>query len=98
LAGKSGKFSEIFLKAGTFMLDWVRSEGDSEVGDCAYLQFGAFTIDLSRKSLRRGEKDIGLRPQSFDVLCYLARRAGTVVSKDELVERYGETSPRVTIR
>src|SRR3954454_12852398 len=57
------------------------------------LQFGSFTIDLSRHVLRLGDRDLALRPQSFDVLRYLAERAGTVVSKDQLIEAVWDHRP-----
>src|SRR5256885_8404021 len=57
------------------------------------LQFGSFAIDLSRQILRLGDRDLALRPQSFDVLRYLAERAGTVVSKDQLIEAVWDRRP-----
>src|SRR3954453_21481481 len=57
------------------------------------LQFGSFTIDLSRHVLRLGDRDLALRPQSFDVLRHLAERAGTVVSKDQLIEAVWDRRP-----
>lgn len=57
------------------------------------LQFGGFTLDLSRQVLRRGDQDLTLRPQSFDVLRHLAERAGTVVSKDDLIEAVWDRRP-----
>jgi DNA-binding winged helix-turn-helix (wHTH) protein/TolB-like protein/Tfp pilus assembly protein PilF len=47
-------------------------------------RFGPFRIDLKLACLRRDEVPVVLRPQSFDVLVYLVRNAGRVVSKDEL--------------
>ena len=49
------------------------------------LRFDAFTLDLARSTLRRGEEELPLRRQSFDVLRYLAEHAGKVVSRDELI-------------
>ena len=50
------------------------------------LRFGEFVIDPSTASLRGGDGPLQLRPKSFDVLAYLARHPGRVVSKDELIE------------
>lgn len=47
-------------------------------------QFDAFTLDVRRASLRRGETPIALRPKSFDLLHYLAANAGRVTTRDEL--------------
>src|SRR5436305_6287976 len=57
------------------------------------LQFGSFTIDLSRQVLRLGDRDLALRPQSFDVLRYLAEHAGTLISKDQLIEAVWDRRP-----
>ena len=61
--------------------------------DLGILQFGSFTIDLSRQVLRLGDRELALRPQSFDVLRYLAERAGTMVSKDQLIEAVWDRRP-----
>src|SRR5712691_895753 len=49
-------------------------------------QFGRFTLDPSTASLCSGERQVQLRPKSFDVLLYLARHPARIVSKDELIE------------
>jgi TolB-like protein/DNA-binding winged helix-turn-helix (wHTH) protein len=49
------------------------------------LCFDAFTLDLMRCALLRGEEELSLRPKSFDVLRHLVEHAGRVVSKDELM-------------
>jgi len=47
-------------------------------------RFGGFTLDLGRGCLREGEREIKLRPKSFEVLTCLVRNAGRLLSKDEL--------------
>ena len=49
-------------------------------------QFGRFTLDPNMASLCRDGRQLAVRPKSFDVLVYLARNPGRVVSKDELME------------
>ncbi len=51
------------------------------------LKFGEFVLDPATASLARAGATLPLRPKSFDVLLYLARNPGRVVSKDELMER-----------
>jgi TolB-like protein/DNA-binding winged helix-turn-helix (wHTH) protein/cytochrome c-type biogenesis protein CcmH/NrfG len=50
------------------------------------LRFGEYNLDPNTASLRRGDKPLALRPKSFDVLLFLARNPGRVVSKDELIK------------
>ena len=50
------------------------------------LRFDAFTLDLSRCVVRRGDQELPLRRQSFDVLRHLAERAGEIVSRRELLD------------
>jgi adenylate cyclase len=49
-------------------------------------RFEGFALDLTRRSLRAGDRLIELRPKSFDVLAYLVERAGTPVGKDEIIQ------------
>lgn len=51
------------------------------------MKFGEFILDPATASLARAGATLPLRPKSFDVLLYLARNPGRVVSKDELMER-----------
>lgn len=44
------------------------------------------SLDLEAGTLTRGGKAISLRPRSFALLCYLARRPNKVVGKSELLE------------
>jgi len=50
------------------------------------LRFGDFTINPNTASLCCAGRQVPLRPKSFDVLLYLARNPGRVVSKDELMQ------------
>ena len=54
-------------------------------GETSY-SFEAFTLDLRRGSLRAGDREIDLRPKSFEVLRYLVENAGRLVPKDELIQ------------
>jgi DNA-binding winged helix-turn-helix (wHTH) protein len=55
-------------------------------------QFDDFTLDVMRRFLRRGEREIELRPKSLDVLCCLVENAGRLVPKDESSQRSGQMS------
>src|SRR5262244_2231491 len=49
-------------------------------------QFEGYTLDVARSSLRTSDRDVELRPKSFEVLCYLVENAGRLVTKEELIE------------
>jgi TolB-like protein len=48
--------------------------------------FGDNVLDAERRELRRGGQPVALEPQVFDLLLFLVRNRGRVVSKDELLE------------
>ena len=50
------------------------------------LRFDRFKLDLTRGCLRMGEQEIALRPKAFQLLTYLAKNAGRLVSKQELLD------------
>ncbi len=49
-------------------------------------KFGGYTLDLNRGCLREADREIRLRPKSFEVLTYFVSHAGRLLSKDELME------------
>jgi predicted ATPase/DNA-binding winged helix-turn-helix (wHTH) protein len=54
--------------------------------DSAVLRFGDFELDVAGARLRRGDTPLALPPKSFELLVFLARRPGTLVLKDELLD------------
>jgi len=49
-------------------------------------QFAGQTLDVTRGSLRVADREIELRPKSFEVLRYLVENAGRLVTKEELIK------------
>jgi TolB-like protein len=49
-------------------------------------RFGDHALDIERRELRRGTELISLEPKVFDLLIYLVRNRGRVVSKDDLID------------
>jgi DNA-binding winged helix-turn-helix (wHTH) protein/TolB-like protein/Tfp pilus assembly protein PilF len=47
--------------------------------------FGDFSLDLEGGFLHRGLEEVKLRPKSLEVLVYLVRHPGRLVTKDELI-------------
>lgn len=56
----------------------------SGTGHRRYL-FGEFVLDVDRGALLLAGADVPLRPKSFEVLNYLVRHAGLLVSKEQLL-------------
>jgi DNA-binding winged helix-turn-helix (wHTH) protein len=88
------KSDEIAAPVGTM----VTVEGHVAAGATAaraptHLGFGAFTLELSRGILLRGEQLVPLRRQAFDTLRYLAERSGQIVSKNELIAAVWPSPP-----
>jgi DNA-binding winged helix-turn-helix (wHTH) protein len=52
-------------------------------------RFGDHVLDIERRELRRGAEPVALEPQVFDLLVYLVRNRGRVVSKDDLSMVFG---------
>jgi DNA-binding response OmpR family regulator len=50
------------------------------------LQVADLTLDLSRHEAQRGDRSIELTAKEFDLLTYLMRNAGRVLSKDQITE------------
>jgi TolB-like protein/DNA-binding winged helix-turn-helix (wHTH) protein/Tfp pilus assembly protein PilF len=64
----------------------------AEVFQHKTLRFGEFELDAERGALLRGTEEVRLRPQSLDVLWYLAGNANRLVTKEELFRAvWGDT-------
>jgi TolB-like protein len=53
-------------------------------GEKAYC-FEGFTLDLKRGCVRTVDRELELRPKSFEVLRYLVENSGRLIPKDELI-------------
>ncbi len=51
------------------------------------LVFGDLTIDLSRHEVLRERQSLRLKPKEYDLLVFLARHRGMVLSRDLILER-----------
>jgi DNA-binding winged helix-turn-helix (wHTH) protein/tetratricopeptide (TPR) repeat protein len=49
-------------------------------------QFGEFRVDPLDRTLRRNDTPVALNRRAFDVLLYLVRNPGRVISKEELIK------------
>ena len=57
-----------------------------QVAGEASFSFEGYTLDLRRGCLRRDDREIELRPKSFELLRYLVENAGRLLPKDELIK------------
>jgi DNA-binding response OmpR family regulator len=51
------------------------------------LRAGAVEIDLARREVRAGDREVTLTAKEFDLLAFLARNRGIVFSRDRLLDR-----------
>src|SRR6266700_1515879 len=49
-------------------------------------QFVGHTLDVARSSLRAADREVQIRPKSFEVLVYLVENAERLVPKEELIK------------
>ena len=87
----SGKSGEIRLKRippiGPALA--VKSMNSHQV-----FRFEEYLLDLTRGCLRTEDRDIELRPKTFELLRYLVENNGRLVSKDEI---FGTVWPNVIV-
>jgi DNA-binding response OmpR family regulator len=51
------------------------------------VQFGNLTLDLTRREVLLDDKPISVKPKEFDLLLFLARHRGHVLSRELILER-----------
>jgi len=67
----------------------VASPGEDETNpdDASELAFGSFRISQATRSAHLGEEAIDLTTAEFDLLWLLARHAGSILSRDDLLQQ-----------
>jgi DNA-binding response OmpR family regulator len=67
----------------------IREElsAESQVIDEQTLTFGDLTIDMSRREVKRAGEPLHLKPREYELLVFLARHRGMVLSRDLILER-----------
>lgn len=73
-----------FEKASKNLLN--SSEGDSDAIKPSVYRFESFALFVDERQFLNGSEPIHLTPKVFDCLVYLVRRAGRLVTKEELME------------
>jgi DNA-binding response OmpR family regulator len=79
-----------FLARVKALLRRVRLD-QTEVGEAALnnmiLKFGALEIDLNRREVRLEGKVLNLKPKEYELLVFLAKHKGQVLSRELVLER-----------
>jgi DNA-binding response OmpR family regulator len=67
----------------------IREEMEAENGTptTEELAFGDLIIDISRREVQRDEELLHLKPKEYELLIFLARNRGIVLSRDRILER-----------
>jgi len=67
----------------------IREElsAEAQVVDEQTLTFGDLTIDMARREVKRAEETLQLKPREYELLVFLARHRGMVLSRDLILER-----------
>jgi DNA-binding response OmpR family regulator len=76
------------VKAQLRRVRLIRSEMTSEdLFSSKKFQFGDLVLDLTRREVLKTGKSLFLKPKEFDLLLFLARHRGQVLSRDLILER-----------
>jgi len=67
----------------------IREElsAEAQVIDEQTLTFGDLTVDMSRREVKRAGEPLHLKPREYELLVFLARHRGMVLSRDLILER-----------
>ena len=65
----------------------IPTEEPGESGDAAELSFGNFRISQATRSAHLGDEVIDLTTAEFDLLWLLAKHAGNILSRDDLLQQ-----------
>jgi DNA-binding winged helix-turn-helix (wHTH) protein len=57
-------------------------------------RFDGYTLDIARNALRTADREVALRPKSFELLRYLVENPDRLVTKEELLKAIW---PNVTV-
>lgn len=71
------------VKAVFRRMEAIRAEGESK--ESPLLSIGELTIDTEGYEVRRENETVDLTPKEFELLVYLARNKGRVLSRDQLL-------------
>jgi DNA-binding response OmpR family regulator len=76
------------VKAQLRRVRLIREEIDSDsILPKEIIRFGNLTLDLTRREVLLNDQPIALKPKEFDLLLFLARHRGQVLTRELILER-----------
>ena len=69
------------------MMNTPKPESTDSDGASNILKVGGLSIDLDRHSVIKGEKEVDLTQREFDLIAFLAKSPGKVVTRQELMKQ-----------
>jgi len=76
------------VKAQLRRVRLIREELDTDTTQSReILHFGNLTLDLTRREILLDNKPVAVKPKEFDLLLFLARHRGQVLSRELILER-----------
>ena len=76
------------VKAQLRRVRLIREEMDSaDVMPREIIKFGNLTLDLTRREVLLDDKALSMKPKEFDLLLFLARHRGQVLTRELILER-----------
>ena len=76
------------VKAHLRRVRLIREElGNESAQDRESLLFGNLTLDLTRREVLLADRTLALKPKEFELLLFLARHRGQVLSRELILER-----------
>jgi len=76
-----------FMARVRAMLRRVETKGTQTASEYEFLVFDHLQIDIDRHKIFLDGKEVDLTPKEFDLLAYLAKNRGIVMSRDRLLEK-----------
>lgn len=64
----------------------LRRAATDQSAEGSAIRTGDLSLDLRGRSVRRGDAEVVLKPKEFDLLYFLARNAGQVFTREQLLE------------
>jgi DNA-binding response OmpR family regulator len=64
----------------------LRRAGSREAEDTSLLKVGNLVLDVRGRVVTRGGEAVPLKPKEFDLVFFLARNAGQVFTREQLLE------------